>query len=175
MEYDFAPLFRSAIGFDRMVRLAGNAANTQSPSSYPPYNIEKTSETDYALTMAIAGFRANDLEITLENNNLVIKGNTPESDHQRQWLYRGIATRAFDRRFTLADHTEVEEARLENGLLVITLRRLIPEETKPRRIPINEGKAFDGKKFGEPSDRAFSAQDVSLKEKAAFGENFQAA
>ncbi|QHI95534.1 Hsp20 family protein [Aristophania vespae] len=136
MDYDFAPLFRSAIGFDRMIRLAGNAANAQSPSSYPPYNIEKTNETDYALTMAIAGFSSDDLDITLEDNNLVIRGNIPENNKQHNWLYRGIATRAFERRFTLADHTEVEEACLENGLLTIKLRRLLPEATKPRRIPI---------------------------------------
>ncbi|MDF7674684.1 Hsp20 family protein [Acetobacteraceae bacterium ESL0709] len=160
MDYDFAPLFRSAIGFDRMVRLAGNAANAQSPSSYPPYNIEKTSETDYALTMALAGFRIDDVEITLEDNNLVIRGNTPETDRQRNWLYRGIATRAFERRFTLADHTEVEEARLENGLLVITIKRLIPEATQPRRIPIKNVKypvppaRIDGKTI---EDRTFDA------------------
>lgn len=136
MEYDFAPLFRSAIGFDRMIRLAGSAASAQSASSYPPYNIEKTSETDYTLTMAIAGFSVTDLDITLEDNNLLIRGNSPENDRQRQWLYRGIATRAFERRFTLADHTEVEEAQLENGLLVITLRRLLPEARKPVHIPI---------------------------------------
>jgi len=141
MSYDFTPLFRSAIGFDRLARVAGNAANAQAMPSYPPYNIEKTAETDYALTMALAGFGPEDVEVLQEDNTLVIRGRVPESNREREWLHRGIATRAFERRFVLADHTEIDQAELRNGLLTIVVRQVVPEAARPRRIPIVTGPA----------------------------------
>ncbi|GBR15246.1 Hsp20 family protein [Gluconobacter frateurii] len=141
MSYDFTPLFRSAIGFDRLARVAGNAANAQAMPSYPPYNIEKTAETDYALTMALAGFGPEDVEVLQEDNTLVIRGRVPEGNREREWLHRGIATRAFERRFALADHTEIDQAELRNGLLTIVVRQVVPEAARPRRIPIVTGPA----------------------------------
>ncbi|QDH17888.1 Hsp20 family protein [Swingsia samuiensis] len=136
MGYDFTPLFRSAIGFDRLAHVAGKAANAQAIPSYPPYNIEKTAETEYALTMALAGFSPDEVEVLQENNTLVIRGNITEAARAREWLYRGIATRAFERRFVLADHIEIEKAELLNGLLTIIVKQVLPEAIKPRRIPI---------------------------------------
>jgi len=134
---DLNPFFRSTIGFDRMVRLldeTSRAANQ--PVTYPPYNIEKLAENDYQLTMAVAGFGEADLDITVENGSLVIKGAIEEKDEDRDFLYRGIASRAFERRFDLAEFIEVEGATLENGLLHINLRRVVPDAKKPRKIDI---------------------------------------
>ncbi|GBR71076.1 Hsp20 family protein [Gluconobacter kanchanaburiensis] len=136
MTYDFTPLFRSAIGFDRLATMAGNVANAQALPSYPPYNIEKTGETNYVLTMALAGFHPEDVDVIQEENTLVVKGRVPENSRDREWLHRGIATRAFERRFVLADHTEIERAELVNGLLAIAVRQVIPEAARPRRIPV---------------------------------------
>ncbi|EHH68443.1 Hsp20 family protein [Gluconobacter morbifer] len=139
MTYDFTPLFRSAIGFDRLARMAGNAANAQAVPSYPPYNIEKTGDADYALTMALAGFAPENVEVLQEDNTLVIRGNVPDGNRNRDWLHRGIATRAFERRFVLADHTEIDHAELQNGLLTIAVRQVVPESATSRRIPIQTG------------------------------------
>ncbi|MCR9257971.1 MAG: Hsp20 family protein [Alphaproteobacteria bacterium] len=137
------PFFRSSIGFDRMARLlneASRAAN-QTPNSYPPYNIEKLAEDDYQLTMAVAGFGDGDLDISVENGSLVVKGAIEDKDEGREFLHRGIAARAFERRFDLAEHIEVEGAKLENGLLHINLRRVVPDAKKPRKIAISATKA----------------------------------
>jgi len=135
---DFAPLFRTAIGFDRLARLA-DAAATSADVSYPPYNIEKTGEDSYRLTMAVAGFGPEAIEATVKDNTLVVSGKLGEEAAKTEMLYRGIAGRAFERRFVLADHIVVEGARLDNGLLHIALRRVVPEALKPRRIAINAG------------------------------------
>jgi molecular chaperone IbpA len=135
MGFDFAPLFRIAIGFDRLAHLALMAQET-SVSSYPPYNIEKTAEDEYRLTMAVAGFGQDDVDITVKENTLVVTGRAPAEASGAELLYRGIAGRAFERRFALADHLVVEQAELVNGLLHITLRRVVPEALKPRRIAI---------------------------------------
>ncbi len=139
MTYDFTPLFRSAIGFDRLAAMAGNIANAQALPSYPPYNIEKTAETDYVLTMALAGFRPEDVDVVQEDNTLVVRGSVPENSRDRDWLHRGIATRAFERRFVLADHTEIDRADLMNGLLSIAVRQVVPVAARPRRIPVYTG------------------------------------
>lgn len=135
---DLNPFFRSTIGFDRMVRLLDEtsraAANQQ--TAYPPYNIEKLAENDYQLTMAVAGFKDADIDITVENGSLVVKGDTQTKDEGREFLHRGIATRAFERRFDLAEFIEVKGAKLENGLLHIDLARVVPEANKPRKIEI---------------------------------------
>jgi molecular chaperone IbpA len=139
MTYDFAPLFRTAIGFDRLARLADTAAASSAANTYPPYNIEKTGEDTYQLTMAVAGFSPEDVEITVQDNTLVIAGRQPETATKAEVLYRGIAGRAFERRFVLADHIVVEGADLKNGLLHVGLKRVVPEALKPRRIQVGAG------------------------------------
>ena len=133
---DLSPLFRSTIGFDRLMRLADAATRGDVSPSYPPYNIEKTGNDAYRLTMAVAGFRPDDLEITVKDNTLVVAGRLPKDSENREVLYRGIAGRAFERRFVLADHIVVEGADLQNGLLHVGLKRVVPEALKPRRIEI---------------------------------------
>ena len=132
--FDFAPLFRTAIGFDRLARLVDSAA--ASDVSYPPYNIDKTGEDSYRLTMAVAGFGPDDIEIVTRDNTLVVSGRVGGQTPQAEVLYRGIAGRAFERRFVLADHIVVEGADLQNGLLHVGLKRVVPEALKPRRIAI---------------------------------------
>jgi molecular chaperone IbpA len=134
--YDFAPLFRTAIGFDRLARLMDNAASVGEAPSYPPYNIEKTGEDTYRLTMAVAGFRPEDLDLTVKENTLVVSGRVENAGQGHEILYRGIAGRAFERRFTLADHIVVEGADLRDGLLHVGLKRVVPEALKPRRIAV---------------------------------------
>jgi len=135
MTYDFAPLFRTAIGFDRMARLAGTAQETAS-QAYPPYNIERVGDDSYRLTMAVAGFGPDDLELTVRENSLIIAGRVKAETETGEVLYRGIAGRAFERRFVLADHIVVDGADLQNGLLHVGLKRVVPEALKPRRIQI---------------------------------------
>lgn len=132
---NLSPLFRTAIGFDRLARLMDTAAAT-AETGYPPYNIEKTAEDSYRLTMAVAGFRPDDIELTVKDNTLLIAGRPAAEAPQAELLYRGIAGRAFERRFALADHIVVDGADLENGLLHVALRRVVPEALKPRRIPV---------------------------------------
>jgi molecular chaperone IbpA len=134
--YDFAPLFRTAIGFDRLARLMDTAVSSAEAPSYPPYNIEKTGDETYRLTMAVAGFRPEDLDITVKENTLVVSGRVTGEGNPGEVLYRGIAGRAFERRFVLADHIVVEGANLENGLLHVGLKRVVPEALKPRTIAI---------------------------------------
>jgi molecular chaperone IbpA len=134
--FDFSPLFRTAIGFDRLARLADTAASAAEASSYPPYNIEKTGDDTYRLTMAVAGFSQNDLEMIVKDNTLIVSGRVAETGQKHEVLYRGIAGRAFERRFVLADHIVVEGADLRDGLLHVGLRRVVPEALKPRRITI---------------------------------------
>ena len=141
MTYDFAPLFRTAIGFDRLARLVDTAAQTAAAPSYPPYNIEKTAEDSYVLTMAVAGFGPGDIELTVQDNTLLVSGRVAGERDGSQLLYRGIAARAFERRFALADHIQVDGADLTNGLLRIPVRRVVPEALKPRRIAIGASPA----------------------------------
>ena len=136
MTYDFTPLFRTAIGFDRLARLADTAQGATAASAYPPYNIERTGDDSYRLTMAVAGFSADDLEMVVKDNTLVIAGRVKAEAPQGEVLYRGIAGRAFERRFALADHIVVDGADLQNGLLHVGLKRVVPEALKPRRITI---------------------------------------
>ena len=133
---DFAPLFRTAIGFDRLARLMDTAASGQEAQSYPPYNIEKIGDDSYRLTMAVAGFRPEDLDITVKDNTLFVSGRVANEGQRAEILYRGIAGRAFERRFVLADHIVVEGADVQNGLLHVGLKRVVPEALKPRKIAI---------------------------------------
>ena len=137
---DLSPLFRSTIGFDRVSRLL-DAARAGDVPSYPPYNIEKVSEDEYRLVFAVAGFGDDDLTVTVKENTLIVEGRLAEQDDETRYLHRGIAGRAFERRFELADHLQVKDGRLENGLLIIDLKREIPEALKPRTIPISTGDA----------------------------------
>jgi molecular chaperone IbpA len=133
---DFAPLFRTAIGFDRLARLVDTAASGQEAQTYPPYNIEKTGDDSYRLTMAVAGFRPEDLDITVKDNTLYVSGRVANDGQRAEILYRGIAGRAFERRFVLADHIVVEGADVQHGLLHVGLKRVVPEALKPRKIAI---------------------------------------
>ncbi len=138
---DFSPLFRTAIGFDRLARLMDNARAVPEANGYPPYNIEKTGEDSYVLTMAVAGFSEADIDITAQNNTLTITGKPqPQPEDGRSFLHRGIAGRAFERRFVLADHIVVQGADLANGLLHVALKHVVPEALKPRRIPVQGGR-----------------------------------
>lgn len=137
--FDFSPLFRSTIGFDRLMRLADAA--TRVDASYPPYNIETTGENAYRLTMAVAGFGSDDLDITVKENALLINGKSKKEEDGAEYLHRGIARRAFERRFQLADHIKVAGASLDNGLLHVDLVREIPDAMKPRKIEITAGGA----------------------------------
>jgi molecular chaperone IbpA len=134
--YDFAPLFRTAIGFDRLARLMDTATSAPDASSYPPYNIERTGEDTYRLTMAVAGFRPEELDLVVKDNTMVVSGKASNEGQTGEMLYRGIAGRAFERRFVLADHIVVDGADLQNGLLHVGLKRVVPEALKPRRISI---------------------------------------
>ena len=131
-----SPLFRTAIGFDRLARLMDAAAATPDVT-YPPYNIEKTGEDAYRLTMAVAGFGPDDIELTVKESALFITGHVSQGAAKAEVLYRGIAGRAFERKFTLADHIVVEGADLQNGMLHVALKRVVPEALKPRRITVN--------------------------------------
>lgn len=138
--YDLSPLYRTAIGFDRLADMLSNAARVDG-NGYPPYNIESRGEDEYRISMAVAGFSESDLDIVTEQNTLTVSGSKSDSEEgEREFLYRGIATRTFERRFQLADHVRVEAARLENGLLHIDLKRELPEKMKPRRIEIGGGR-----------------------------------
>ncbi|MEZ5669910.1 MAG: Hsp20 family protein [Alphaproteobacteria bacterium] len=139
--FDLSPLFRSTIGFDRLSRLL-DAAQDQS-ASYPPYNIEKTGENAYQISMAVAGFSPDELTITVQDRSLVVKGKSAIEEGERAYLHRGIATRAFERRFDLADDIQVGEAKLEHGMLHVALERVVPEEKKPRTIQIRNGEAAE--------------------------------
>ena len=135
--FDFSPLFRSTIGFDGMANLLESALRAdEGAPSYPPYNIEKTGENAYRLSMAVAGFGEEDITITAQDNTLVVSGKLAKSDEDRKFLYRGIAGRAFERRFELAEHIRVAGASLVNGLLHVELVKEVPEAMKPRTIKI---------------------------------------
>ncbi|MET0172246.1 MAG: Hsp20 family protein [Agrobacterium vaccinii] len=135
---DFSPLYRSTVGFDRLFSMLDGLGQPEQAQAYPPYNIERTGENTYRITMAVAGFDENELSIESRANVLTVKAEKAEDTkgNEGEFLYRGIAKRAFERRFQLADHVEVQNASLKNGLLHIDLFRNIPEAMKPRRIAI---------------------------------------
>ena len=152
--FDPTPLYRATIGFDRMADMLDRvlAADLQAPS-YPPYNIEKTDENAYRISIAVAGFAAEDLTVEVKENALVVAGRSSEDDAHRTFLHRGIATRAFERRFHLADHVRVTGARHVDGMLHIELARELPEALKPRQISIQTegrtGRLVEGEKAPE--------------------------
>jgi molecular chaperone IbpA len=135
--FDLTPLYRSTVGFDRLARMLDEVSSFEAPS-YPPYNIERLGEDEYRITMAVAGFGSADINIEVKGNALTVSGKKPEGGEAKaEFLHQGIAARAFERRFQLADHVEVKGADMDNGLLHISLKREIPEALKPRSVPIN--------------------------------------
>ena len=145
---DFSPLFRHSVGFERMQRLLDASTRMESSApSYPPYNIEQMGEDTYRISLAVAGFNEQDLDVTVEENTLVVTGKLADNPEDKTFLHRGIAGRAFERRFELADHIKVVGGSLVNGLLNIDLDREIPEEKRPRKIVIEtkETKRIDKK------------------------------
>ena len=148
--FDLTPLYRSTVGFDRLFSLLDQTTGFESAPSYPPHNIERTGENAYRITVAVAGFAEPELSIEVKENTLTIRGEKQAKQNEKngEVLYQGIAARAFERRFQLADHVVVKGAALENGLLHVDLVRELPEAMKPRTIPIGNGsaKVIDAKK-----------------------------
>ncbi|MEZ5855577.1 MAG: Hsp20 family protein [Hyphomicrobiaceae bacterium] len=137
--FDLSPLYRSTVGFDRLFQMLDGAQSFDAETGYPPYNIERVAENEYRISMAVAGFSQNEIKIEVKESALNVKGEKAADDKERQFLHRGIATRAFERRFQLADHVEVKGADLKDGLLHIDLVRNVPERLKPRTIAIGNG------------------------------------
>ena len=138
--YDFSPLYRSTVGFDRLFDLLDQSARTEAQPNWPPYNVERISEDDYRITMALAGFSPDEIELVQKENSLLIAGHkNAEQEQGSEVLHRGIATRPFRQTFNLAEHVKVRAAAFENGLLTIDLNREVPEALKPRRIEIAAG------------------------------------
>jgi len=136
---DFAPLFRTTIGFDRLTSSLDQAGKLNTSSAYPPYNIEKLSDDDYKIVMAVAGCTAEDIEVTEHDGSLIVKGEPKNVKiKDSHYLHKGIAARSFVRRFQLAEFLEVRSAQISNGLLVLDLCRNVPEELKPRRVTVND-------------------------------------
>jgi len=141
--FDFAPLYRSTVGFDRLFELIDQAARVEPMTSWPPYNIEKTADDAYRITLAVAGFAQDEIELTQNDTVLLVTGQKKPDESERQFLHRGIAARQFRQTFNLADHVKVTGAAMENGLLTIDLVRQMPEALKPRRITIGSTGAVD--------------------------------
>lgn len=139
--FDLTPLYRSAVGFDRLAALLDAAASADQASGYPPYNIETTAENTYRIELAVAGFKPEELNIEVKENLLTVTGRKPANDETKRYLHRGLAERNFERRFQLADYVVVTDAALADGLLAISLKRELPEQLKPRQIAINVGPA----------------------------------
>jgi len=137
--FDFSPLYRSTVGFDRLFSKLDSLGQMDTAQAYPPYNIERTGEDAYRITMAVAGFGEDEIAIEAHGNALTVKAEKLEEKTEEgvEVLFRGIAARAFERRFQIADHVEIKAATLKNGLLYIDLKRNVPEELKPRKITIN--------------------------------------
>ena len=150
--FDFAPLYRSVVGFDRLADLLESAATETASTGYPPYNIERTGENEYRIEIAVAGFKPEELNVEVKENLLTVQGRKAANEDTKTYLHRGLAERNFERRFQLADYVVVTDANLQDGLLSLSLRRELPEALKPRRIEITAG----GSKLieGEGSQKA---------------------
>lgn len=166
-QVDFTPLYRSTVGFDRLFNMFDTLSQPEGVQTYPPYNIERLEESLYRISMAVAGFSADELEIESYRNQLTIKANKSQDNDENasEFLYRGIATRAFERRFQLADHMEVVGAELKNGLLHIELKREVPEEMKPRRIDVQIANANNS--HGVPKQPMKKASDKTVEIEAS--------
>ncbi|BCM87428.1 Hsp20 family protein [Methylobacterium indicum] len=158
--FDFAPLYRSTVGFDRLFSMLDQAARLEpSTQQWPPYDIEKVGEDAYRITMAVAGFSQDEIELTQHDTTLLVTGQKKDRESERDYLHRGIAARAFRQTFSLADHVKVTGARLENGLLAVDLVREVPEALKPRRIAIGSQAAIG--QDNEPARIDGRAEDCS--------------
>jgi len=158
---DFSSFYRNSIGFDRMVSLLEHALSSEPTSGgYPPYNIEVLDDNRYAITLAVAGFDRSDLDVSVERGVLTVRGKKADNG-DRKYLHQGIATRAFERKFNLADHVEVTAADLTNGLLTISLLKEIPEAMKPRSITINQGGGVIEHQQGEADRQSESEQSAA--------------
>ena len=154
-DYDFSPLWRSSIGFDRLFDLINTTQGLDRQDGYPPYDIVRTGPEAYRITLALAGFSPNDINITAVQNQLTVAGRTETADKgTREFLYQGISSRPFERHFSLEDHVEVQSANFENGLLEIDLVRRVPEAAKPRKIDIGSGQSSNGKGKPKPGRTA---------------------
>lgn len=142
--YDFAPLHRSTVGFDRMFSLLDQASRAETAKTWPPYNIEKVSDDAYQITLAVAGFAPEEIDVTQNDTSLIVSGKKSDDASDHQFLHRGIAARHFRQSFSLADHVKVTGATMEHGLLTVNLVREVPEAFKPRRIPIGGSSAAIG-------------------------------
>ena len=152
--FDLTPFMRQTVGFDYLENIFDNLDRAANAGSYPPYNIEKIDDNSYRIEMAVAGFTIDDIEITSQENALLIKGEKkPSSEAETTYLHRGIATRSFEQRFKLADYVEVRAAAIENGMLYIHLEREIPEKMKPRQIEIKSGGLLEKVKKLTKSDK----------------------
>lgn len=152
--FDLAPLYRATVGFDQIADLMNRVlASDVTQPTYPPYNIEKTAEDAYRISLAVAGFSDSELTVEVRENALIIAAKKAEEDQGRSYLHRGIATRAFERRFHLADHVKVTGALHENGMLHIDLAREVPEALKPRTIAIARGDVVNGKVVEDKSKK----------------------
>jgi molecular chaperone IbpA len=146
--YDVSPLFRSSVGFDRLLDMLTQADRVEPTTTWPPYNIEKLADDQYRITMAVAGFTADEIELTQHDTALLVAGQRKGQEGERQYLHRGIAARTFRQTFNLADHVKVVGASMENGLLTVELRREVPEALKPRRIAIGGAQTAVGQDNG---------------------------
>lgn len=162
---DLTPLYRSTVGYDRLASLLDSAFRSDSSSfGYPPYDIEVVDDNHYAITLAVAGFAEDELSINVERGVLTIKGEKESDNKEHRYLYQGIAARAFERKFNLAEYVEVKNAKLSNGLLTIGLLREVPEAMKPRRIEISSssGAAIDHKQGKSIEDQSEKAAQVKV-------------
>lgn len=163
--FDFAPLYRSTVGFDRMFDLMNQASRAEAPAGGPPYNIEKVAEDGYRIILAVAGLTPDEIALTQNGNTLVVDGRGKDAAGEGQVLHRGIATRQFRQTFSLADHVRVTGASLENGLLTIDLVREVPEALKPRRIAIGSGSDASARTIGRET-RHGTGQDNTGQDNA---------
>jgi molecular chaperone IbpA len=161
-QFDLTPFRRSTVGFDRLFDFLENAGRAEQGDNYPPFDIEKLGDDSYRITLAVAGFRASEIDVTARQNLLVVTGRKSDQRKEGAFLHMGIATRAFERRFELADFVRVENARLEDGLLAIELVREIPEAMKPRKIEINTAGERSGTQLVDAK-----AHDAKVEEEAA--------
>ena len=164
--FDFAPYRRSTVGFDRLFdMLENNSFGQGQQENYPPFDLIKKGDNDYCIQLAVAGFRPDEIDVTSQQNQLIVSGRKSEEESQKDgdFIYRGIANRSFERRFALADHVQVKSADLKDGLLSIELRREIPEAMKPRKIDIGSGEQKQGRSAIGGGDKPASQQTVNAE------------
>jgi molecular chaperone IbpA len=163
--FDFSPFRRSTVGFDRLFDMLENSSTGQAQENYPPFDLIKLGDNDYRIELAVAGFKPDEIDITAQQNVLIVSGRKNEEDEQKgsDYIYRGIATRSFERRFALADHIQVKGADMKDGLLAVELVREIPESMKPKKINIGVAQGQERSAIGGGSDQPASRQTVDAQ------------